>query len=193
MNRVHEQCPKVYSGTVPSPKTGSNLGQVHSAPTWPSQRAQAAPRPPSRPCFACPTCCCAPHLLLPAPPARLACCCEPHLPHANLRSQYTLVYCDTPPLQSRYSKCISLQSRSGKCIVIQLTTCPTSLLYCNTNFSIAIHFTLPAIIQPRQVMIQWLYRDPASKLTWVVAHFSYAQSFFFFFFRLYFFSNISSN
>ena len=67
MNRVHEQCPKVDSGTVLSPKTGSKLGQVHSAPTWPSQRAQAARPCQLRACVRRASC------LLPRSPSAPAC------------------------------------------------------------------------------------------------------------------------
>ena len=46
MNRVHEQCPK-NSGTILSLKTGSKLGQVHSAPIWPNRSCRSAvPRAP---------------------------------------------------------------------------------------------------------------------------------------------------
>ena len=73
MNSVHEQCPKCDSGTVPSPKTGSKLGHVYSAPTWPSQRAQVELKPPSRPCRSAVPC---------EPSAPLVRPCRAPVPHA---------------------------------------------------------------------------------------------------------------
>ena len=43
MNRVHEQCPKIDSGTVPS-QTGPKPGRVHQVHS-PGQPARPAPRP----------------------------------------------------------------------------------------------------------------------------------------------------
>ena len=50
MNRVHEQCPKIDSGTVPS-QTGSKQAEcTECTARWPAARLGCAPRPPSRLC-----------------------------------------------------------------------------------------------------------------------------------------------
>ena len=119
MNSVHEHCPNSYSETVLSPKTGSKLSQVHSAPNLTQPAGIGTPRHgrawpcrrPLRPCRGRVAGTDGRVASAPAPcrrhsAARLASMSwlgyvvlrhSPALPLA-LWSQYTLVYCNTMPI-----------------------------------------------------------------------------------------------
>ena len=135
MNRVHEQCPKSDSRTVLSPKTGSKLGQVHSAPNLaqPARISCAeAARAPTR--LPVPTRLCAPRAMptpCPAPSAlsQYTYCIAIQWPNCQpFPGHDTNLYCDPFPFQASLLYCNTVL-----CIAIQ---CLTSLtLSCHNTMS----------------------------------------------------------
>ena len=139
MNRVHEQCPKIDSGIVPS-QTGSKEAECTECTALASPRAQAA-HPAHRPRAHCaPRARCTPRPLRPAPsrpchtrlcparqrPARLhtctparptACRACPRAPRAPSACPAGTAYCNT-------LQCIAIQN-----LALQFTIHPSVLQY----------------------------------------------------------------
>ena len=175
MNRVHEQCPKIDSGTVLS-QTGSK--QAECTACWPSStprpHAQAArPTPvPRAPCLLplappAPACLRAPSPLACAPaacPARPCHAPRPPLPAPSAVSwpgwscRETVQQPTAPTatiqyflLQYKFSPasllyCNTIASPSN-CIAIHLPSRPATAHSCNTICCIAIQFSPYATIQ----------------------------------------------
>ena len=140
MNRVHEQYPKIDSGTVLS-QTGSKIGRVHQVH---SLLASSTPRlHTQRPCCAMRTCR-APHTCrgLAAPRAFL-----PRAPRALLRRVVAWLAVSRPcvatqsssplPLLSQYSELycntVSALFSAIQTSVLQYTSSPSIPLCCNTT------------------------------------------------------------
>ena len=123
MNRVHEQRPKIDSGTIPS-QNGSKIGRVHRVHSPRPARmpsAQAVCLPPSQPC-----------------PVRARACCRARparLQHARSPSAQRLL---------RPAATCALHARPhAPCALSRApTTCPAPLPSVTIQFCIATHFGL---------------------------------------------------